>query len=324
MTDMNTRGAVALAAFFVAQGLCPPASAVTLGASRAWVSGHGVDQAGCGAPATPCRSLQYAHDNIVFPGGEIDILDPAGYGAITITKAISIVNDGVGTAGVQTTSGNAIEIDAGPTDAVYLKGLNVDGVQSGGQEGVLFNSGGALTMVNCTVRHFAHTGVWLRPSAGSINVFLENVELSDNGVDGFRMAAAVLAPTVAGELDRVIVNNNGFNGIEIGPTVATAFTITNSIVSHNASSGIVVEATPSPNQNVIAIVESSTISANAIGIDVVGSGILHLGRSVIDENTGVGVESLVQSPGAAFSSGDNDVHGNFVDVNPPLTLEPHS
>src|SRR5471030_2519696 len=66
--------------------------------NRAWVSGHGVDQAGCGAPTSPCRSLQYAHDQAVNAGGEIDILDPAGYGALSITKGISIVNDGVGTA----------------------------------------------------------------------------------------------------------------------------------------------------------------------------------------------------------------------------------
>src|SRR5476649_2443855 len=84
--------------------------AASLAASRAWVSGHGVDQAGCGAPTAPCRSLQYAHDHIVAAGGEIDILDPAGYGAITITKAISIVNDGVGTAGVQAAGSNAIDI----------------------------------------------------------------------------------------------------------------------------------------------------------------------------------------------------------------------
>src|SRR5471030_1897688 len=95
-------------------------------ANRAWVSGHGVDQAGCGSPTAPCRSLQYAHDNIVA-GGEIDILDPAGYGAISISKAISVVNDGVGTAGVQATSGNAITINTPPGDSVYLSGLNIDG-----------------------------------------------------------------------------------------------------------------------------------------------------------------------------------------------------
>src|SRR5450631_591018 len=106
-------------------------------ATRVWVSGHGVDTAGCGAPTAPCRSLQYAHDHAVGAGGEIDILDPAGYGAITITKAISIVNDGVGTAGVQATSGSAITINAGPSDSIELRGLELDGVAGAATNGIL-------------------------------------------------------------------------------------------------------------------------------------------------------------------------------------------
>src|SRR5471030_2138549 len=125
--------------------IASPAHAVV--GSRIWVSGHGVDQAGCGAPTAPCRSLQYAHDNIAS-GGEIDILDPAGYGAVTITKAISIVNDGVGTAGVQATSGDAILINAGANDSIYLKGLNLDGVHLSGSSGISFANGGSLTVVD--------------------------------------------------------------------------------------------------------------------------------------------------------------------------------
>src|SRR5476651_139992 len=75
------------------------------GLNRAWVSGHGTDAAGCGAPTAPCRSFQYVIGNIIAAGGEIDVLDPAGYGALTIPFALSIVNDGVGVAGVQATTG---------------------------------------------------------------------------------------------------------------------------------------------------------------------------------------------------------------------------
>jgi hypothetical protein len=54
--------------------IASPAHAVV--GKRIWVSGHGVDQAGCGTLTAPCRSLQYAHDTI-SSGGEIDIVDPA-------------------------------------------------------------------------------------------------------------------------------------------------------------------------------------------------------------------------------------------------------
>src|SRR5205807_2438491 len=95
-----------------------------------WVSVHGADAAGCGAPTNPCRTFQYVHDNTVAPGGEIDVLDAGGYGAIVITKSISIVNDGVGTVGVQQpiAGEDAIVIQASASDTVYLRGLNVEGL----------------------------------------------------------------------------------------------------------------------------------------------------------------------------------------------------
>src|SRR5450631_4081568 len=131
-------------------------------AHRAWVSGHGSDSAGCGAPVTPCRSLQYTHDHIVAAGGEIDILDPAGYGAITITKAINIINDGVGTAGVQATSGVAITINAG-AGAVVLKGLDIEGV--GAADGVHFAAGGSLKVLDSTIKGFTADGLIYTPVA---------------------------------------------------------------------------------------------------------------------------------------------------------------
>src|SRR5499427_7819551 len=44
---------------------------------------------------TPCRSFQIAHDN-TLDKGEITVLDPGSYGAVTVVKNISIINDGIG------------------------------------------------------------------------------------------------------------------------------------------------------------------------------------------------------------------------------------
>ena len=52
----------------------------------------------------PCRSFQAGHDN-TFPDGQITVLDPGTYGAVTITKSISIVNDGVGEASIPVSGG---------------------------------------------------------------------------------------------------------------------------------------------------------------------------------------------------------------------------
>src|SRR5579884_2355345 len=148
-------------------------------ANRAWVSGHGVDQAGCGAPASPCRTFQYAHDNVVASGGEIDVLDPAGYGPITITKALSIVNDGVGVAGVQqgTSGADAIVVNAGASDAVSLRGLSVEGLNNG-QNGLTFNSGAALTIANCAFRRFSNDGIFINASGAM------TFSIADTSIDG--------------------------------------------------------------------------------------------------------------------------------------------
>src|SRR5215467_883770 len=64
---------------------------------------RGDDANNCGV-ATPCRTFQRAHD-AANDQGEITVLDPGGYGSLTITKSISIVNDGIGEASVLVSGG---------------------------------------------------------------------------------------------------------------------------------------------------------------------------------------------------------------------------
>jgi hypothetical protein len=136
--------------------------------NRVWVSGHGKDVAGCGATTDPCRNFQYVHDNIVTAGGEIDVLDPADYGTLTIKKALSIINDGVGTASVEaTTAGKtAITINAGPTDSIYLRGLTLEGLEIA-ENGIQFDSGAFLTISETTISNFKGVGVNFTPNNGS-------------------------------------------------------------------------------------------------------------------------------------------------------------
>jgi hypothetical protein len=86
--------------------------------TRVFVAAQGSDANSC-TFATPCRTFQHAND-IVAAGGEVDVLDPADYGALTINKAISI--QGHGFAGLAALSGNAITINAGPNDLVNVRG----------------------------------------------------------------------------------------------------------------------------------------------------------------------------------------------------------
>jgi hypothetical protein len=97
------------------------------GPNRTFVSGKGTDSGACPVTA-PCRTFAFALTQTAA-GGEIDVLDPAGYGTVTITKAVSIVNDGVGVAGIQGVNG--VTINAGASDSVHLRGLTIEGLGSG-------------------------------------------------------------------------------------------------------------------------------------------------------------------------------------------------
>src|SRR5262244_3899254 len=123
---------------FVASVLAlgPQAASAQTQLARTFVSSEiGNDANNCDRLA-PCRTFQRAHDNSL-PLGEITVLDPGGYGAITITKNISIINDGVGEAGILVSGGLVgITISAGPTGRVSLRGLTIKGIGFGGGNGI--------------------------------------------------------------------------------------------------------------------------------------------------------------------------------------------
>ena len=94
-------------------------------ATRTWVSGVGDDANPCSRTA-PCKTFAGAISKTAA-GGEISVLDPGGFGAVTITKSISIVNDDSGEAGILASGTNGIIVNAAATDVVVLRGLVIDG-----------------------------------------------------------------------------------------------------------------------------------------------------------------------------------------------------
>src|SRR5579859_8292945 len=83
-------------------------------ASRTWVSGVGDDANPCSRTA-PCKTFAGAISKTAV-SGEIDCLDPAGFGAVTITKAITLRCDGASNGGVLVAGTNGIVINAGASD----------------------------------------------------------------------------------------------------------------------------------------------------------------------------------------------------------------
>jgi hypothetical protein len=328
-----TRHLTALAAAAAIGCLCTIAHAT--GANRVWVSGKGSDAPGCGAPTAPCRSLQYAHDNIVATGGEIDILDPAGYGAITITKAISIVNDGVGTAGVQSGAGNsAVTVNAGAGDSIYLRGLNIDGVQYSGATGILLNTGGSLKVVNCVVRHFNANGIEVRAlGTGLTSVTISDTLVSDNNGIGVLFDTPTTGTGwIVATVDHVISTQNE-DGIDFDMQNASTFwnriTLANVVANNNNGFGVAGQGLNPGGTGLM--VDSSYTNYNGSassggGIGVAGPMGVYLSRSIVAGNPNYGVGNGT-SPNSFYTAGNNWIVSNTTDIDlttgaPMLTTQP--
>src|SRR5580658_5116936 len=122
---MNSQKAAGLlSAGFILTIVATPAWAQ---ATRTWVSGVGDDANPCSRTA-PCKTFAGAISKTAA-SGEINVLDPGGFGAVTITKAITIANDGVGEAGVLVSGTNGIVITA-PGGIVNLRGLVINGLNT--------------------------------------------------------------------------------------------------------------------------------------------------------------------------------------------------
>ncbi len=288
--------------------------------ARAWVSGKGVDSAGCGPASNPCRQLQYVHDNIIAPGGEIDIMDPAGYGALTIAKALTVVNDGVGVAGLlqSTDSAPAVLVAAGANDAVHLRGLTLDGAGVA-SDGIQFFSGGALEIVSCTIRHFARYGLWLSSGYDS-RISIVNTRVAGNAAGGVYISAGSLANVRAVARGLDVVGTGGGPGVVVAGDDTEAsktieVVIADSLVSNNFGEGIWV--TTSAGKAIPSLTLTNVVaSANGVGVGAGAGAIVRLSRSVISNNRSI---AFKLAGGTIQSYGDNVVAGNWKDNVADLT-----
>src|SRR3954469_17857560 len=146
--------------------------------TRTWVSGVGDDANPCSRTA-PCKTFAGAISKTAA-GGEINCLDPGGFGAVTINKTLTI--DCHFTEGGLLAGGNGIVVNAAATDVVVLRGLDIFGVNPP-SNGVRFIAGGALHIEDCVIRRFnaaSSFGISFQPS-GASKLFVTNTTITQNG-----------------------------------------------------------------------------------------------------------------------------------------------
>jgi Right handed beta helix region len=239
-------------------------------AQRVFVSGTGLDTNPC-TVTEPCRTFQHAHDTVAA-NGEIDVLDPAGYGPLTITKGISIQAHGFG--GItQTTSCiacAAITISVTTLDPVTLNGLLLDGAGTGGT-GIYITSGSSVQILNSVVRHF-HDGIFDSTTTNGSNLLIQDTIASDNPNSGILVVPN--GGSVQATLNRITANNNTFG---VGTTGTHLTTITNSVMSNN-SNGL-------QSNGGVTWLAKTVISGNARGVNLAGGPVNSYGDNYINDHT---------------------------------------
>ncbi len=284
-------------------------------ATRTWVSGVGNDANPCSRTA-PCKTFAGAITKTAT-NGEINCLDPGGFGGVTITKGLSIVcnytEGGVLSAGAGV---NGIVVNAPATSHVYLRGLDMHGAGSA-QNGLRVIAGASVTMEDSVIRAYNASnglGISFQPSAATA-LTLNNVTVDNNGT-GATGGGILIQPTGAGGSARVVMNNvrvtnNANIGLRMdstGNTSATGnrITISNSMFC-GSPTGIQIK-TVLGNSFVEAMLNHSTVCDNTTGISADGSAaVIRVSDTAITANT-AGLNTA--NGGQIKSYGDNLLDGN--------------
>lgn len=260
-----------------------PASAQ---ANRTFVSGLGDDNNPC-SRASPCRSFGRAI-SLTNAAGELTILDSAGYGSVTINKAISITAEGIEAAITTNAAIDGITISAGSNDVINLRGLTFTGGNIG-NNGINFSAGGSLNIENCVVSGFTGNGINLTPGASSINV-------SDT-----------------------VVSNNAGGGIALAPTASAAAFFERVQAIGNAGAGFLITGVSAPAGAAIkATAANSVATGNGEGFHVTGAlngataALMVVDSGAYNNNSGL----IADQQGTIFLAGSkvygNTIHGFFI------------
>ena len=269
-------------------------------ATRTWVSGVGDDANPCSRTA-PCKTFAGAISKTAA-GGEIDALDPAGYGAVTITKSITINGGGSIASALVAGTVHGIIVNAGPNDVVILRNLEVYGV-SNAQNGILFAGGLELHIEQVKITGFIGQAILAVPAVQQ-SLFVSHSHIRNNaggaiyvvpGASGFAKVAlnhVVMEGNGRGvrvedgtttHIENCTIAGNDFNGITaVGVSRATDINVQNSTASHNGGEGI-------SSQGALATVRISNTMAT--------------------RNGGLGLQSL--NGGGIVSFKNNSVGGNL-------------
>lgn len=281
-------------------------------ATRTWVSGVGDDANPCSRTA-PCRTFSGAISKTAA-GGVINVLDPGAYGAVTITKALTIEADGA-LAGVLVNATNGIIVNAGASDSVSLRGLQFHGLGSG-LSAVSFLGGRQLLIERCQIEAFAQSGINFAPTVAA-NLVVRDTVIRSVGTGAAGFGGIVIAPGAGGSvgfsMDRVQILDSRFGLSVTGPANGA---MRDSTITGSTENGVIAIGgadVAAVSLAAVHVLDSALSGVNAQGANAV----IRLGDSTL---TGNAQGILASGGGQVVSFGDNHNDGNLVNGAPTSTI----
>ncbi|MCW2921646.1 MAG: outer membrane protein [Thermoleophilia bacterium] len=210
-----------------------PSAHALVAATGTWVSGVGDDVNPCSRTA-PCKTFAGAISK-TSDNGEIRALDPGGFGAVSITRAMSINGEGT-LATILHPLSYGITVNAGANDDVLIRDIGLHGAGSNanpctGTNGINILSARTVTLQNVTIDGDNLSAINVAPTANPVTVVLDNVRIQDNCTNGVNVAP------VAGQAAKVLLRDSVITHSGVGLRVAAGgvATVSNSTIYGNTT-----------------------------------------------------------------------------------------
>lgn len=265
-------------------------------ATRTWVSGVGDDVNPCSRTA-PCKTFAGAISKTAA-GGEISTLDPGGFGAVTITKSITISGDGT-LSSILSASTNGIIINAAATDKIILRNLSIEGAKTG-LTGIRFLAGKDLLVENCTINNFTLNGINVEMASGNATVSVNNCTFFDYDNATTTSVGLRLLPDASTASLKVSVVNSRIQGMDSAIVVkgSANLSVMNSVISSSIAGVVGLESAK-------VILHSTQIFNNGTALISTASSEIGISGCVLTNNTvGASANNTI------ISFGNNTIRNN--------------
>ncbi len=272
-------------------------------ATRTWVSGVGDDVNPCSRTA-PCKTFAGAISKTAT-NGEISCLDPGGFGAVTITKSITIdCEDTQGSILSSGTNGIIINITLA-TDtkkAVKIRGISINGAGTG-TNGIRVLAVNTLNVEDGVIDGVTTHGISIETTSGTPDITVDRMSI--RSVNGNGINAFIIGGSVNLSVSNSVLSNNA-TGVNLSSN--TKAVISSSTIASNTT-GL---ASASADLNVF----NCTISGNTTGISSTASSNVRISGNMITAN-GTGLSA---NGGNIISFGNNSIFGNTADGFPTSSV----